>query len=151
VAKNDSATALSKQSPLEPIERWMPISRQRSPRNAQYGGRRSLLERADVVGSTAVAQSTGLKRDSPNRHSMSDTGVTRHRRRWASGDLWERLLLDVPWGVLVFLLLVVVGGFVWTLVSSELKAGDYLTAVGGGAGLLAVGHGIRTHGKRRAP
>jgi hypothetical protein len=53
--------------------------------------------------------------------------------------------------VFVFLLLVVVGGFVWTLVSSELRAGDYLTAVGGGAGLLAVGHGIRAHGKRQPP
>jgi hypothetical protein len=61
-------------------------------------------------------------------------------------DRWAGLL-DIPWGVLVFLVLVV-GGFVWTLASSELQAGDYLTAVGGGAGLLAVGHGIRSHGKQ---
>jgi hypothetical protein len=63
-----------------------------------------------------------------------------------SKPLTERIL-DFPVGVFVFLL-VLVGGFVWTLTSAELKAGDYLTAVGGGAGLLAVGHGIRTHGQR---
>jgi hypothetical protein len=44
-------------------------------------------------------------------------------------------------------MLLVIGGFIWTLVSPELEAGDYLTAVGGGAGLLAVGHGIRSHGR----
>jgi hypothetical protein len=54
--------------------------------------------------------------------------------------------LDVPWGICVFLL-VAVGGLVWTFASKELEAGDYLAAVSGGAGLLAVGHGIRQHGK----
>jgi hypothetical protein len=54
--------------------------------------------------------------------------------------------LDVPWGICVFLF-VAVGGLVWTFASNELKAGDYLAAVSGGAGLLAVGHGIRQHGK----
>jgi hypothetical protein len=35
VAKKLSATALLKQSPLEPIERWIPISRQRSPKRSE--------------------------------------------------------------------------------------------------------------------
>jgi hypothetical protein len=55
--------------------------------------------------------------------------------------------LDIPWGVFIFLL-VAVGGLAWTLADKDLHAGDYLTAVSGGAGLLAVGHGIRQHGNR---
>jgi hypothetical protein len=55
--------------------------------------------------------------------------------------------LDIPWGILTFLLLAV-GGLAWTAFSTELKPSDYLTAVSGGAGLLAVGHGIREHGKK---
>jgi hypothetical protein len=52
----------------------------------------------------------------------------------------------VPWGICVFLL-IALGGLVWTFASKELEAGQYLAAVSGGAGLLAVGHGIRQHGK----
>ena len=66
-------------------------------------------------------------------------------RRFAA---WVRRdeFLDVPWGVYIFLI-VAVGGLIWTFASKELKAGDYLGAVSGGAGLLAVGHGIRQHGR----
>jgi hypothetical protein len=54
--------------------------------------------------------------------------------------------LDVPWGIGIFLILAV-GGLVWTFLSKELEPGQYLAAISGGAGLLAVGHGIREHGK----
>jgi hypothetical protein len=73
---------------------------------------------------------------------VSTQGITPIKQE----DRWD-WLLEIPWGVCVYLVLVVVGGFVWTLVSSELEAGDYLVAVGSGAGLLAVGHGIRSHGR----
>ena len=56
------------------------------------------------------------------------------------------LFLDIPWGILIFLLLAF-GGLAWTAFSKELTPSEYLTAVSGGAGLLAVGHGIREHGK----
>jgi hypothetical protein len=84
------------------------------------------------------------------RLSVSDPKPETPASALTPRDRWD-WLLETPWGVLVFLLLVVVGGFVWTLVSGELQAGDYLTAVGGGAGLLAVGHGVRAHGKRHNP
>jgi len=68
-------------------------------------------------------------------------------RRFA-GWIRRDEFLDVPWGICVFLL-IAVGGLAWTFASKELKAGDYLAAVSGGAGLLAVGHGIREHGMGR--
>ena len=64
-----------------------------------------------------------------------------------SAPLHDRFL-DIPWGILTFLLLAV-GGLAWTAFSKELKPSDYLAAVSGGAGLLAIGHGIREHGKQR--
>jgi hypothetical protein len=57
---------------------------------------------------------------------------------------------DVPWGIFAFLIILILGlvdmivGF-WRLAFS-----DYLTAVGAGAGLLGIGHGIRTQ-KRTPP
>jgi hypothetical protein len=59
---------------------------------------------------------------------------------------WDPLL-EIPWGVLIFLVLAI-GGLVWTIWSEELTPGEYLVSVSSGAGLLAVGHGIRTHGRR---
>ena len=52
----------------------------------------------------------------------------------------------LPWGFIVFGA-VAIGGLVWTLHAPDtLPAGDYLGAVGAGAGLLSIGHGILRHG-----
>jgi hypothetical protein len=54
----------------------------------------------------------------------------------------DRLVADLPWGVLIFAAVAVLG-LVW-VAQGNLDHNDYLTAVGGGSGLLAIGHGIRT-------
>jgi hypothetical protein len=54
-------------------------------------------------------------------------------------------LADVPWGLLIFAF-VALGGLLWALLGS-LQPGDYLSAIGAGSGLLAVGHGIRTRSR----
>jgi hypothetical protein len=64
---------------------------------------------------------------------------------------WERVVdrfvADLPWGVVAFLLMAL-GGLIWTLARPEsLSPGDYVTAVGSGSGLLAIGHGI--HSRRK--
>jgi hypothetical protein len=59
----------------------------------------------------------------------------------------DRFVADLPWGVFAFLL-IALGGLIWTLGwPDSLSPGDYLKAVGGGSGLLAIGHGIRSYGK----
>jgi hypothetical protein len=61
----------------------------------------------------------------------------------------DRFFYALPWGVVAFLV-VAVGGLVWTLKwPDSLSANDYLSAVGSGAGLLAVGHGIRMNARER--
>lgn len=68
--------------------------------------------------------------------------------RRTSAEYWfDRIAGDLPWGVLIFAA-VAVGGLVWSL-SGQLDPGAYLAAVASGSGLLAVGHGIRTHARGR--
>ena len=55
---------------------------------------------------------------------------------------FDRIAADLPWGVAIFAAMAV-GGLFWALLGN-LHPDAYLTAVGSGAGLLAVGHGIRT-------
>ena len=55
--------------------------------------------------------------------------------------------VHLPWGFIVFGA-VAIGGLIWTLrAPDKLPPGDYLSAVGAGAGLLSIGHGIRRHGE----
>jgi hypothetical protein len=77
--------------------------------------------------------------------STQQARIRNEREDQRSGSI-DRWLLDFPWGIVAFLVLAI-GGLIWTLISKELTAGAYLGAVSGGAGLLAVGHGIREHGK----
>jgi hypothetical protein len=52
---------------------------------------------------------------------------------------------DVPWGIIVFLL-VAFGGLVAVIaLPDRVSVGEYLGSVSVGAGLHGVGHGIRTH------
>ena len=63
--------------------------------------------------------------------------------RLSKPEYWfDRVLGDLPWGVFVFAI-VSIGGLFWSL-CGRLSPGAYLTAVGSGSGLLAIGHGIRT-------
>ena len=55
------------------------------------------------------------------------------------------LVSDLPLGHLTFIGLVL-GGLLWTL-CGDLPSGDYVGAVAAASGLLAVGHGIRHHGR----
>lgn len=71
----------------------------------------------------------------------------RPSRRTSTEYWFDRIAGDLPWGVLIFAA-VAVGGLVWSLAGS-LDPGDYLAAVGSGSGLLAIGHGIRTHARER--
>ncbi len=65
-------------------------------------------------------------------------------KRTTAEHLLERVFADLPWGVIAFAAMAI-GGLVWTLHDpASLSASDYLTAVGTGSGLLAIGHGIRT-------
>jgi len=57
----------------------------------------------------------------------------------------DRYLADLPWGVVVFLVLAI-GGLVATL-TRHVTGDAYIAAVASGSGLLAVGHGIRTRGR----
>jgi hypothetical protein len=59
----------------------------------------------------------------------------------------DRYFADLPWGVVVFLVLAI-GGLVWTI-TGGLTADAYMAAVATGSGLLAVGHGVRTRGRGR--
>jgi hypothetical protein len=56
-------------------------------------------------------------------------------------DRLSRLLADSPLGHPIFVL--VAAGGLGGVFATSLAAGDYLTAVSGGSGLLAVGHDIR--------
>jgi hypothetical protein len=54
---------------------------------------------------------------------------------------------EVPWGIFAFLFIVVVGGLgVWHD-WKHLTLSAYMTSVSAGAGLLGVGHGIRTRAR----
>jgi hypothetical protein len=57
---------------------------------------------------------------------------------------------EFPWGILAFLFILVLGGLdlIFTWLTLSLK--DYLTAIGASAGLLGIGHGIRTQQRTRA-
>lgn len=61
-------------------------------------------------------------------------------------------LAEIPWGVIVFLFIAVFGGldvfFRWKSFG-PLDLKDYLRVLGLGAGLLGIGHGIRTQGRTR--
>jgi hypothetical protein len=78
---------------------------------------------------------------------MAHVGENRDASSWEHA--LDRFAADLPWGVIVFLL-IALGGLIWTLSRpGSLPPGDYLMAVGSGSGLLAIGHGIRSRGKGR--
>jgi hypothetical protein len=57
----------------------------------------------------------------------------------------ERWVWMIPWGHLTFISMVV-GGLVWTLNDPDgLSHADYLGAIVGASGLIAISHGIRRH------
>jgi hypothetical protein len=81
----------------------------------------------------------------PNNESNENND---HKRLEWIDTFLERVFADLPWGVIAFGA-IAIGGLYWTLHDpTGLKHGDYLTAVGSGSGLLAIGHGIRS---RRGP
>jgi hypothetical protein len=78
---------------------------------------------------------------------MAHLGENRDTSTWERA--LDRFVADLPWGVIVFLL-ITLGGLIWTLSTpGSLPPGDYLAAVGSGSGLLAIGHGIRSRGTGR--
>jgi hypothetical protein len=58
---------------------------------------------------------------------------------------------EFPWGIFAFLFILVLGGLDLILGWKALDLKDYLTAVSGGAGLLGIGHGIRTRARTQPP
>ncbi len=57
-------------------------------------------------------------------------------------------LADIPWGLILFLFIVVAGAVgVW--IDRSLPLSDYVSAVAIGTGLHGIGHGIRSHGRSR--
>jgi hypothetical protein len=54
---------------------------------------------------------------------------------------------EIPWGIFAFLFIVVVGGLGVWLDWKDLTLSTYITSVSAGAGLLGVGHGIRTRAR----
>jgi hypothetical protein len=65
-----------------------------------------------------------------------------------------RFLLDwmaeIPWGVFAFLFILILGGLDLIFGWKDLSLADYLAAISAGAGLLAIGHGVRTRARSAA-
>src|SRR3954466_2827002 len=92
VAKKLSATALSKQSPLEPIERAMPASRAAWPKAretywADSSGRRNTSMRGVAMGRPA-----GWMTALTGRSAMKSPGKPSHRRE-GERDFWREIAL----------------------------------------------------------
>lgn len=65
-------------------------------------------------------------------------------------DRWDWLVIkfaDIPWGYLIFLILVVVGALE---IDKSFTFDEYIKALATGAGLLGLGHGVHTAAKVRA-
>lgn len=58
---------------------------------------------------------------------------------------------EFPWGILAFLFILILGGLDLIFGWKALDLKDYLAAVSAGAGLLGIGHGIRTRARTQAP
>jgi len=61
----------------------------------------------------------------------------------SEGDLLD-WFAEVPWGIFAYLFIVVLGGaaLIWNW--KGLTMGEYIAGISAGAGLLGIGHGIRT-------
>jgi hypothetical protein len=58
---------------------------------------------------------------------------------------------EFPWGIFAFLFILTLGGLDLIFGWKALDLSDYLAAVSAGAGLLGIGHGIRTRARTQAP
>jgi hypothetical protein len=68
----------------------------------------------------------------------------------AMGSFLIDRMAEIPWGVFAFLFIVMLGGLDLIFGWKNLSLGDYLGAVSAGAGLLAIGHGVRTRARSAA-
>src|SRR3954463_12118862 len=90
VAKNDSATALSQQSPRDPMERAMPASRAAWPKASETYWADSTGRRIASMEVVVMGRPAGWMRELTGRSPMKSPGKPSHRRE-VERAFWRRI------------------------------------------------------------
>ena len=75
---------------------------------------------------------------------MDSRSWLRRTVTWSKEHVTLDSIAEFPWGIFAFLVILVVGAIALLANWKQLTMGEYLGGISAGAGLLGIGHGIRT-------